>query len=355
MADNPYGLSDSEIKQIDALAAAANKPNVNLMAGMISGDPTTSNMASQIQAQQTRGGQQRVGMLQGAMQARAQNRAVDTRQNTLQAARVKASQEAAKIKRDQELADAKRERGYELADMVTSQDNALELQRLKNSGKTADAAKAATRMEAQRRAAKVAWEKGQVAKPLSASQEVKVNDMVRNLESVKRVAENFKPEFVSSIGVIGELQNRAAREFGSIVPDEWRDKANWWRDYQKHLSLPERHEFFGATLTQGEQQAWKQAEVGPGMTKDDMESNLKERTKILTAVVRRLVTSIARSRKNPGAVTDLVGEVIPDLNLPADIGREPFPEDIFSAGAEAGAEKAIEDMTEEELEALVNQ
>lgn len=352
MADNPYGLSDSEIRQIDALAAAASKPNINLMAGMISGDPTTSNMASQIQAQQTRSGTQRAGMLQGALQARAQNRVVGERQTGLQSARLKAAREAAELKRNQELADAARERAWETTDMVTKQENALELQRLRNAGKLSQAAKAAERMKRQEAAMRASWAKGQLPKPLSKGQEDKVSDMVRNLEAVKRVQKNFKPEFVSTIGAIGELQNRAAREFGSLVPEEWRDKANWWRDYQKHLSLPERHEFFGATLTQGEQMAWKQAEVGPGMTKEDMEKNLETRVGILSKVVQRRVISIARSKKNPEAVQDLLGDVLPEFEIPGDIGKEPFPaelEDMFKdmAGEEAAA--VSNELSDEEL------
>ena len=131
-ADNPYGLSTSELAQIDAMSAAANRPNINLMAGMVAGDPVTSNMASQIQAQQFRGGQQRVAGLRGALQARAGARDVERRQGVLQAARTKAAQEAAALQRQQEEADYTRDRADELADLRFKREQAMDLAKLRN-------------------------------------------------------------------------------------------------------------------------------------------------------------------------------------------------------------------------------
>lgn len=355
---NPYNLSDAEMKQIDALAAAANRPNVNLMAGMMSGDAPVANMASQIQAQQTRGRQARVGRLEQSLAAKAGREEQYAQQRAMHAERMSATSAAARLAREQALEDQKREREWQLADMVTKQENALELQRLKNQGKTSALAKARARMDAQRRRAEVSWEsKHNAPKALSGTQEEKLGDMTRNLESIRRVADTFKPEFQASIGFIGEAQNMLAREFGPLVHrymPEWEDQAAWHRDYQRHLSLPERHEFFGATLTQGEQKAWKQAEVGPGVSPSAMEKNLKERTDILIGVVTRRATSIAQSKRNPEAVERLVGETIPDFDLPADIGHTPFPAHLYEEAADE-LERAVEDMTDEELEALLAQ
>ncbi len=352
MPDNPYGLSDSEMRQIDALAAAANRPNINLMAGMVAGDPGVANLASQIQAQQTRGAQQRLGRLESAMQARAQARDVTARQTALQEARFAEQRRAAGAAREQQLEDIRRQREWDVSDMALEQANKLELQRLKNEGKLSQAKKAADRMARQQAAARVSWAKTQQPKALSGTQEEKLSTAVRNLLAVQRVEATFDPAFLDTVGVIGELQNRAAREFGPLVPQEWRDQANWWRDYQKHLSLPERHEFFGATLTQGEQRAWKQAEVGPGMTADDMRTNLKKRAQILKEAVARKARSIAISRRNPAAVRELLGDL--DIALPTqEETQEPFPAEIFQAGVEGA--RPLEDYTDEELEALAEQ
>lgn len=354
---NPYNLSDAEMKQISAMSAAANQPNINLMAGMISGDPGVSNMASQAQAGITRGKQAEVGALRSALAAKAGRTQQAEIADARQARGLEASAAAAKLKRDQELADAKRDRAWETADMAAKQRDAIELQKLKNTGKLSQARKAEARLTAARQRAEFQWAKGQKPDALSATQEKAVSDMVRNLESIQRVAKNFTPEFQANIGMIGELQNTLAREFGPMVQrfaPEWEDQAAWHRDYQRHLSLPERHEFFGATLTQGEQTAWKQAEVGPGVSPEAMRKNLEERTQILMDVVTRRATAIARSRRNPNAVEDLVGGVIPDFDLPEGFGQQPFPTEIYESG-EAAGEISVEDMTEEQLRALADE
>ena len=149
--DNPYGLSDSEISQIDAMAAAANKPNINLVAGMLSGDPTTSNVASQLQAQQTRGAQQRTQGLQGALQARAQGRQTTARGQALLSARVKANKEAAALKRQQQELDYAKERADAVSDLQFKKDQAVELAELRNQRVLSQGAKEKARLDRQER------------------------------------------------------------------------------------------------------------------------------------------------------------------------------------------------------------
>lgn len=347
MADNPYGLTDTEMQQISVAAASAEQVNPNFVAGMLSGDAQAANVGSQLQAQQTRGRQQRAQGLQSALQARATARDTTSRQTTLNAAKVKARQEAAALVRQQAQEDYKRDRADELADMEFKKAQALELAELRNLRVVSQTDKEKARLARQERAMRYEHSKTQQPKDLGPTLTKSLYDQSKGVQHLSGALSTFKDEYAADLGIIGRAQNLLSSEAGISTSQAIDDQAAWWRNYKRFIELVERHEFFGATLTKGENISWKQAEIQAGMKPKEIRDNLKERRDLMTKLFKQFAKGVSRSKKNPKAVADLAGGIISVEELPD--GVEPFPEDILGAEAAAAGETALEDMSEEEL------
>lgn len=349
-AENPYGLSTSELAQIDAMAAAANKPNINLMAGMVAGDPQTSNMASQIQAQQFRGGQQRVAGLRGALQARAGARDVERRQGVLQAARTKATQEAAALKRQQEQEDYTRDRADAVADLQFKRDQAMELAELRNQRTMAAGEKEKARLERQMRSMRLRHHKTQQPKALSNSERTYLSDGNKMIDIMDGLLKTHKDSYnTPEAGFKGRMENLASQEFGMFTSKETDEQAAWWEEYKRFVELVERHEFFGATLTRGENQSWKQAEINIGQKGEKTRANMKKRVQRFKEVLDDYAHSVTISRKNPNDVKRLVHRSLgEDWSVPKEEYYEPFPEDIVTGGTDP-EETGLQDLEDDDL------
>lgn len=350
-ADNPYGLSTSELAQIDAMSAAANRPNINLMAGMVAGDPVTSNMASQIQAQQFRGGQQRVAGLRGALQARAGARDVERRQGVLQAARTKAAQEAAALQRQQEEADYTRDRADELADLRFKREQAMDLAKLRNERIVSQSDKEKARLKRQENSFRMRHHKTQQPKSLSNSEATQLKDGNKMIKIMADNLATFKDSYVTpQAGLIGRMENLASQEFGMFTSKETDEQAAWWEQYKRFIELVERHEFFGATLTKGENQSWKQAEINMGMKPDKLRANLNKRIERLKEVLDSYAYAVTVSRKNPKAVSALVkGSLGQDWSVPKEEYYEPFPEELLEGFGVEDDTSGYEEMSDDDL------
>jgi len=349
-AENPYGLSTSELAQIDAMAAAANKPNINLMAGMVAGDPVTSNMASQIQAQQFRGGQQRVAGLRGALQARAGARDVERRQGVLQAARTGAAKDAAILERAQSQEDYVRDRADEVEDLKFKRQQAMDLAELRNQRMTSQTEKEKARQKRQENQFRMRHHKTQQPKTLSNSEMKTLNDGDKMINLMEQLQKRFKDSYVTpGAGFIGRMENVASQEFGAFTSPETDAQAAWWEDYKRFVELVERHEFFGATLTKGENISWKQAEINMGQKASKNRANFVRRIKRLKEVLSEYAEGVTISRKNPNAVKALVHSSLgKDWSVDKDLYYEPFPEDILQGGA-ADEASMYEDMSDDDL------
>jgi len=134
------------------------------------------------------------------------------------------------------------------------------------------------------------------------------------------------------------------------------DQAAWWRDYKRYIELVERHEFFGATLTKGENISWKQAEINIGMKPEEIRKNLKKRSDMMKDMLKEYAEGIAITKKNPASVAALIKGALPQFSMEESRYKEAFPEDILTQ-SEAAAEaelKDIDEMTMEEMQEEVN-
>ena len=92
-------------------------------------------------------------------------------------------------------------------------------------------------------------------------------------EGVEAMKDSFKPEFAGPGGAL-------KKAVGAWVPGVDTNSANWWKDYQQRAALVERHQLFGTALSAGEQKAWADATISPGMTADTIQHNLEKRSEI---------------------------------------------------------------------------
>jgi hypothetical protein len=347
------GLNKSEMAQIDAMAAAAGKPNINLMAGMIAGDPQAANMSSQLQAQASRAGAQRVSGLQSALQAKAQSRDVGARQTTLQSARVKSQRDAANLARQQAESDYTRDRKDEVTDLEFKRQQAMDLAELRNQRMTAQGDREKARLNRQERRFRMTHHKTQQPKDLGPTLSKSLHEKATTIRHMDDSLTTFRDDFAADIGIIGRGQNIISGEFGISTSKAMDDQAAWWRDYKRFIELVERHEFFGATLTKGENISWKQAEIQAGMKPAEIRKNLKKRGRMMKDLLEEYAEGITISKKNFNAVNALVGGSLPGFNVPKELYIEPFPEHILEGQAGVD-EKDIDEMTMEEMQEEVN-
>ena len=85
-----------------------------------------------------------------------------------------------------------------------------------------------------------------------------------------------------------------------------------------------------------------------GMKPAEIRKNLKKRTTMMRELFGNYAKSVSRSKKNPKAVHDIVKGIVSLEDLPT--GVEPFPEGVLEAAAGVAEERALEDMSEEELQ-----
>ena len=95
-----------------------------------------------------------------------------------------------------------------------------------------------------------------------------------NAATISNLNQSFKDDFASKglFGVGAEAQLGASANMGVD-----KDAVEWWKNYKKQSELVERHALFGASLTPGEQDSWRAADIGPGMNKDVIKKNLETR------------------------------------------------------------------------------
>jgi hypothetical protein len=308
-SDNPYGLSQSELKQIDAMAAAAAKPNPSFTALSLSGIPGTQNVGTQLQAQETRvrGGQ--LNSLTNAVNARAARRETGALASSLAGTKASALVGAASAKAKatlsaSELANTRRiaaEAEKEKHRNARAKDRADRLL----SGQAKLDARAAER----RRGRRFAYEQKFTPRALPPSIQTDLGDQVDQVMAYERGIKEWKPEYASGLTMVGKGLNWIANN-ASMISDnfpEMRAQAEWWRDYGYDLVLEARHSKFGSAFTANEERMWNQVSVSEGMPAADLLKALKKRGKIAKDSFERQARATAESSFNAEAVKDIAG------------------------------------------------
>jgi hypothetical protein len=108
---------------------------------------------------------------------------------------------------------------------------------------------------------------------------------------IGRLRSDFEPRFAG-------LKGAAATVAGNNIPGFTTDASEWWKNYRKEAELVERHAMFGASLTEGEKQAWRDADIGPKMDPAAIQRNLARRAELAQKVFSNAVERQQRAGYN---------------------------------------------------------
>jgi hypothetical protein len=306
---NPYGLNQNEMQQIAEMAARAEKPNVNYLAGMVSGDPAAANMGSQLQAQETRvrGGQ--LNSLTNALNARSARRETAASASALAGTKAAATVSAAEAKA-----------GATLSATELANTRKIAAEAIKEKGRNNRAAERAARRlsdqqkinaRASEREKQRAFAYRQSYKPRSVPPSIQTDltEQVNQVKAYDRGIKEWKPEYASGLTMVGKGMNWIANNASMISQQfpEMRAQAEWWRDYGYDLVLEARHSKFGSAFTANEERMWNQVSVSEGMPAEDLIKALKKRGKIAKDSFERQARAAAQSSFNPEAIKSLAG------------------------------------------------
>lgn len=142
------------------------------------------------------------------------------------------------------------------------------------------------------------------SKPLPGSVLKQLQEVRDASTTIGNLNDAFKDNFAGK-GVLGmgaEAQLGASANLGAD-----KDSVDWWKNYRKTAELVERHAMFGASLTTGEQEAWRSADIGPGMNKDVIKRNLKTRAELSRKVLentRQDLVDAGHSEDRVNAIAD---------------------------------------------------
>jgi len=120
------------------------------------------------------------------------------------------------------------------------------------------------------------------SKPLPGSVLKQLQEVRDGSTTMSSLNDSFKDNFAGKgvLGMMAEAQLGASANMGVD-----KDSVDWWKNYRKTAELVQRHEMFGASLTTGEQDAWRSADIGPSMNKDVIKRNLKTRAELARKVL----------------------------------------------------------------------
>jgi hypothetical protein len=147
---------------------------------------------------------------------------------------------------------------------------------------------------------------------LHADERKQLQEFTGNLENVNTLRSSFKDEYAGR-GAAGALDVSAANTFGSWASRETQDLGKWWANYERMVNLPERFALFGASLTQGEKQAWDSARlVRPGADPKDVKEALTTMETIAKRKLGGLRESLIADRRQPAAIDAIVNRSAAD-------------------------------------------
>lgn len=143
---------------------------------------------------------------------------------------------------------------------------------------------------------------------LSVSDISKLSEEGGKLSQINTFQSTFKPEFGGwKSNKVGDLVNEAARNLPEgVVGKNAAESAGWWQDYDRYKNMV-RHELFGSALTKSESDAFMRADIGPGMTPEQITRNLATQKRVVEAAIRRKGKGLIGSTYDRGAIASAYG------------------------------------------------
>ncbi len=172
-----------------------------------------------------------------------------------------------------------------------------------------------------------------------------------DLSSVSSLIERFSDDY--SGGLPG--QQAASNLLSSAgMGSEAMDESNeWWGDWNKYYENVARHELFGSALTAAEQKAWRQSTITPSMDPEQIRSRLKTLGALNQKLASYMANNALNKRWDPTYVKGVMDVVLPEEAYgDLDTYRKTQDEISKRVTSNVVADKALEDMSLEELRAL---
>ncbi len=141
-----------------------------------------------------------------------------------------------------------------------------------------------------------------------------------NAATITRLTNSFEDDFGGK-GVFGMGADRSMGVKANLGMDS--AAVDWWKNYRKQSELIERHALFGASLTTGEQEAWRSADISPGMDPKVIKQNLITREQISRKVLdnaKRDLIDAGHSEKRISAIADRDQTLPPPRQTPGKPG-----------------------------------
>lgn len=140
-------------------------------------------------------------------------------------------------------------------------------------------------------------------RPMSITDITKLSEEGGKFADLNRFGDTFKPEFAGYTSTaVGNAANIAGRHLPeSIVGKTMAEGSAWWQGYDKYKNVV-RHELYGAALTKPETQAFERADITPGMTPDQIKTNLALQKTIVENGLKRKASAMISAGYDPKAI-----------------------------------------------------
>lgn len=165
---------------------------------------------------------------------------------------------------------------------------------------------------------------------LGKDERTDLEGLVSGLETARTVMRRFKDNYAGTgFDFPTEIETGVQKKFAGFgTPGQ----ANWWQEMAR-LDMVERNKYFGASLTNGEKEAWASTTVTPGMDPAVIKENLKRRAEIVDKALGRTVATLRAGGYRPGQIEAALGTLAPQFS-PQNIAKR---QEYYASEAGVGA------------------
>ncbi len=168
--------------------------------------------------------------------------------------------------------------------------------------------------------------------PPSSAQKIST-EKIATFNNLTNLSKSFQDDFGSGFGFgEGSVTNKLGKT--PLSNQAMKDQAAWWAEYDRLYTLKGRNEMFGSALTETEQAAWAQANVGPNMPPAVIRQGFESMVRIARDVMKRQKASDQVIYNNTWVDT-MYGDFGLEGGDPT--RKTPVPEEAVSAPADAPA------------------
>ena len=127
-----------------------------------------------------------------------------------------------------------------------------------------------------------------------------------------RISSGFKDEFAGyKYGALGDAANTLGR---NTSIGNFGEQSQWWQEYQSKKNII-RNQLFGSALTATEAGEFNKADINPGMTPQQVRTNLQRQTEAAKRAAGKLASYYIKSGVDPERIEAALGYPLADLGV----------------------------------------